>query len=136
MRRFIERFRLWRQQRAVEREDKFGAGLLVLALVILARNAHTLITTHHLTWRGGFGSIVTLAFVVLYIRQARWTWIPLMALAVSFLAEAPFASSTGSTHDSTTASLLITALAILFAVGTFIFSLTVRKRFAGATRAI
>jgi hypothetical protein len=134
VKRFIERFELWRRERAEEREDKIGAWLLFLGVVILAQDAHTLITTHHLTWRGGFGSIVTLAFVAMYIRQARWAWIPLMVLAFTFLADAPFAHATAPTHGST--RLVVTGLAVLFAGSAFIYGLIIRKRFADATRTI
>ena len=136
MKRFIERFELWREERAAEREDKFVGWLLFLALIILAQDAYTLFSTHHLTWRGVVGSIVTLSFVVLYIRQARWTWLPLMLLGLMFLADAPFTCFTGPTHSTTGTRLFLAGIALIFAVGAFVYSLIVRKRFADATRTI
>jgi hypothetical protein len=134
--RFIERFELWRQERAAEREDKFIGWLLFLAALILAQDAYTLFSTHHLTWRGSFGSAATLAFVVLYIRQARWTWLPLMLLAAVFLADAAFAYFPASWHSDTDTSVFVSGIAVLFAVGAFVYGLIVRRRFADATRTI
>jgi hypothetical protein len=136
VKRFIERFELWRQERAAEREDKFIGWLLFLAVIILAQDAYTLLSTHHLTWRGAIGSGVTLAFVVLYIRQARWTWLPLMLLGMLFLADAPVAYFTAPTQSATGTSLFVAGIALIFAVGAFAYSLIVRKRFADATRTI
>jgi hypothetical protein len=136
VKRFIERFELWRQERAAEREDKFIGWLLFLAVIILAQDAYTLFSTHHLTWRGALGSVVTLAFVVLYIRQARWTWLPLMLLGLMFLLDAPFAYFTASPHSATGTRLIVAGIALIVAVGAFVYSLIVRKRFADATRTI
>lgn len=119
MKRFLERFELWRQERAAEREDKFLGWLLFLAVVILAQDAHTLLSTHHLTWRGALGSVATLGFVMLYIRQARWTWFPLMLLGVFFLADAP--ASYFMTQSPTGRRLFVAGITLVFAVGAFVY---------------
>jgi uncharacterized membrane protein YesL len=136
VKRFIERFELWRQERAAEREDNFIGSFLFLAAIILAQDAYTLFRTHHLTWRGALGSVATLAFVVLYIRQARWTWLSLMLLGLMFLVDAPLAYFSASPHLATGTRLIVAGIALTFAVGSFVYSLIVRKRFADATRTI
>ena len=136
MKRFIERFELWRQERAAEREDKFIGWLLFLAAIILAQDAYTLFSTHHLTLRGACGSVFTLAFVVLYIRQARWTWLALMLLGLVFLADAAFAYSTTPAHWPSGARLFAAGIGVGFAVAAFVYSVIVRRRFAHATRTI
>jgi hypothetical protein len=135
VKRFIERFELWRQERAAEREDKFIGWLLFLALIILAQDAYTLFS-HYLTWRSALGSVVTLGFVVLYIRQARWTWLPLMLLGLMFLVDAPLAYFTASPYSAAGTRLIVAGIALIFAVGVFVYSLIVRNRFADATRTI
>jgi hypothetical protein len=68
VKRFLERFQLWRRERAYEVEDKFVAWLLFFAVVFIGQDAYTLITTHHLTWSAIPGTTLLVAFVVLYMR--------------------------------------------------------------------
>jgi hypothetical protein len=134
VKRFRERFELWRQERAAEREDKSIAGLLFLAFVILAQGAFSVITTHQLTWREVFGSVMVLAFIVLYIRKARWTWVALAVLGVTFLADAPFVYESAPPNAPASIRFFLVALVLAFAFGSFIYSAILRRRFAHGPR--
>lgn len=136
MKRFVERFELFRQERAAEREDKFIGWLLFLAALIIAQDAYTLFTTHHLTLRGAFGTVLTLAFVGLYLRRARWTWLALVMLGVMFLADALYDYFTAPSQWPTGGRLFVAGLGVCFAFAAFVYSIIVRKRFAHVTRTI
>lgn len=136
VKRFIERFQLWLRERADEREDKFVAWLLFVAALIILLDGHALLTAHHLPWRAALGSVFTLAFIVLYIRQARSTWVLLLAVSVTFLVQVPFAFFTAPAHISAPARLLAAAIVFALAVAAFVYSLVIRRRFADGTRTI
>jgi len=95
LKRFVERFQLWLKERADEREDKFIGWLLFVAVVIIVGDAYTFFTAHRVSADSILGTILMLAFVVMYNRQARWTWIVLMVLAVSCFAYIPAETGAG-----------------------------------------
>jgi hypothetical protein len=90
VKRFVERFQLWMDDVADEFEDKCTGWLLFLAVLFVVSDGYTLFRTHHLSPDSLLGTALSVAFVVLYLRQARWTWIPLMVLAISFATYIPF----------------------------------------------
>jgi hypothetical protein len=106
-----------------------------LAAVVIAQDTYALNTAHHLTWRAIVGSVLVLTFVVLHIRQSRWTWIVLMVLAIITLAEVPLVFA--SAHASPP-SVRLFSVALAAAIGIFalIYSLVIRKRFGNGTRTI
>lgn len=128
VKRFVERFQLWRQQRADEFEDKFLAGLLFFAAVIIGHDVYTLITKHQLTWSAFLWNGLILAFIVLYIRRSRWAWLPLMMVALAVVVSLPVAYM--HTHASTHARIVSTLFVLAFAGANLIYSLKIRKRFA------
>lgn len=130
MKRFIERFRLWREQRATEFEDKFLVWLLFFALLFIGQDVYTLITTHQLPWSALLSTALVLVFVVLYIRRWRWTWVPLMFMAVAFIVSTPFAYTSAAPHAPVRVRVLSAALILAFGVVALIYSLAIRKRFA------
>jgi hypothetical protein len=131
--RFIEHFQMWREQRAAEFEDKFLAWLLFFAVLFIAQDAYTLITTHQLPWSAILSTALVLAFIVLYIRRWRWTWVPLMLVAIGFIASTPLAYTSAAPHTPVRVRILSAALILGFGVVTLIYSLAIRKRFARGT---
>ena len=133
VKRFIERFQMWREQRAAEFEDKFLAWLLFFAVLFLGQDTYTLITTHQLSWSAVLSTALVLAFIVLYIRRWRWTWVPLMLVAVGFIASTPLAYMSAAPHAPVRVRVLSAALILGFGVVALIYSLATRKRFARGT---
>src|SRR5262249_16521454 len=72
---------------------------LFLAFVVITQDTYALIAQQHLTWRANVGSIFILAFVVLHIRQSRWTRTMLMILTVVALAQVPLAYASAPPHS-------------------------------------
>jgi hypothetical protein len=132
---FIERFQLWLHERAEQRRDTFIGWLLLLAGVVLAQDAHSLIASHHLTLRAIAGSVLVLAFVVIHIRQSPRTWVVLMVLALVALAEAPLVFASAQARPLSV-RLFSATFAAATAIAAFIYSLIIRKRFARGTRTI
>ena len=130
MKRFIERFQLWRQDRADEFEDKLVAWLLFFAVLFVVQDVYTIVTTHHLPWGAIIGTPLILAFVVLYIRRSRWAWLLLMLFAVYFIGSAPFAYMSATPHAPARIRFIAAAFSLAFGITAFIYSLVIRKRFA------
>ena len=133
VKRFIERFQLWREQRAAEFEDKFLAWLLFFAVLFIGQDAYTLITTHQLAWSAALSTALVLVFVVLYIRRWRWTWVPLMLVAVGFIVSTPLAYTSAAPHAPVRVRVLSAPLILGFGIVASIYSLAIRKRFARGT---
>ena len=95
-----------------------------------AQDAYALIAYHHLTWRAIVGSIFILAFVVLHIRQSRWTWIILMVLAVVAIAQVPLAYASAPPHSPVSLGFLSAGFGMAVGIAAFVYSLIIRKRFA------
>jgi len=133
VKRFIERFQLWREQRAAEFEDKFLAWLLFFAVLFIGQDAYTFITTHQLPWSAALSTALVLVFVVLYIRRWRWTWVPLMLVAIGFIAGTPLAYTNAAPHAPLRVRVLSAALILGFGIVALIYSLAIRKRLARGT---
>jgi len=136
VKRFVERFQLWMRDVTDEFEDKCLSWLLFVAILMVGVDAYTFFTTHHFSLDSILGTVLFVAFVVLYVRKARWTWIPLMVLALRFLAYIPFDRWLISKPDHTAAKIFAVAFVLILAGASFAFSLTLRKRFANSTRTI
>jgi hypothetical protein len=136
VKRFIERFQLWREERAAGFEDKFVAWLLFLVVLFVARDVYRAVTIHHLAWSAVSGTMLVLAFTVLYIRRSRWAWLVLLILAIDFIATAGFAYATAPPHLSPGVRILGAAFMIFLGLAAFIYSLVIRKRFARSNHAI
>jgi len=132
VKRFLDRFQLWRQERADEFEDKFVAWLLFFAVVFIGQDAYAMITTHHLTWSAIAGTSLLLAFVVLYIRRSRWAWVLLMLFAVASIVSVPGTYMSAPPHAPERVRLLSAAFMLGFGVAAFVYSLVIRKRFVRA----
>jgi membrane-anchored protein YejM (alkaline phosphatase superfamily) len=130
VKRFIERFQLWRQDRADEFDDKLVAWLLFFAVLIVGRDAYTIVTRHHLTWSAIISTPLILAFVVLYIRRSRCAWVLLMLFAMYFIGTVPFAYMSATPHAPAQIRLLAAAFSFACGIAAFIYSLVIRKRFA------
>jgi hypothetical protein len=130
VKRFIERFQIWCKQRAAEFEDKFLAWLLFFGVLFIGQDAYTLISTHHLQWSAVLSTALVLAFIVLYIRRWRWTWVPLMLVAVGFIASTPLAYTSAAPRAPVQLRVLSAALILGFGVVALIYSFAIRKRFA------
>jgi hypothetical protein len=134
--RFIERFQLWLHERAEQRRDNPIGWLFFLAFGVIAQDAYALIANHHLTWRGIVGSIFVLTFLVLHIRQSRWTWLMLMVLAVVALGQVPLAYASAPPHSPLSLRFLNAGFAMAVGMAAFVYGLIIRKRFARGTRTI
>ena len=135
VKRFIERFQLWRADRADEFEDKFTGWLLFFAVLVVGQDAYTIFTTHQLTWSAVISTPLILAFVVLYIRRSRWAWLLLMLFALYSIASVPFAYL-ATPHAPAKIRLFAAAFMLAFGVAALIYSLMIRKRFARGTDTI
>jgi hypothetical protein len=129
MRRFIDRFHLWRHDRVDEFEDKFVGWLLFFAVLVIGQDAYTIFTTHQLTWSAdqrtnhfGFRRIV--------MRRSRWAWLLLMLCALCFIGSVPFVYASGTLRASARARFLASAFMLGLGIAAFIYSLIIRKRFA------
>jgi hypothetical protein len=131
VKRFLERFQLWRQERAIDFEDKFVAWLLFLVVLFIGRDAYTLITTNQLPWIAVFSTISVVAFFILYIQRSRWAWVLLMLFAVAFIVGVPFAYTNAAPHAPARVRIFSAAFMLVFGAAAFIYSLVIRKRFAG-----
>jgi Na+-translocating ferredoxin:NAD+ oxidoreductase RnfD subunit len=130
VKRFLERFQLWRQERAIDFEDKFVARWLFLLVLFIGQDAYTLVATHQLPWTATLSTILVVAFFVLYIRRSRWAWVLLMLFAVVFIAGVPFAFYSASPRAPTGVRLFSAGFMLAFGAAAFVYSLVIRKRFA------
>ncbi len=130
MKRFLERFQLWRQERAIDFEDKFVAWWLFLVVLFIGQDAYTLITTHQLPWTAALSTILVVAFFVLYIRRSRCAWVLLMLFAIVFIVGVPFAYTSAPPRAPGGVRLFSAGFMLAFGVAAFIYSLVIRKRFA------
>ncbi len=130
MKRFLERFQLWRQERAIDFEDKFVAWWLFLVVLFIGQDAYTLITTHQLPWTATLSTILVVAFFLLYIRRSRWAWVLLMLFAVVFIVGVPFAYVSAPPRAPVGVRLFSAGFMLVFGAAALIYSLVIRKRFA------
>jgi len=130
VKRFLERFQLWRQESAIDFEDKFVAWWLFLVVLFIGQDAYTLITTHQLRWTAALSTILVVAFFVLYIRRSRWAWVVLMFFAVVFIVGVAFAYTSAPPHAPAGVRLFSAGFMLAFGLAAFIYSLVIRKRFA------
>lgn len=136
VKRFATRFQLWMRDVADEFEDKSTGCLLFLAVIFVVSDGYTLFATHHLALDSLLGTALFAALVVLYLRQARWTWIPLMLLAVRFVIYLPLYRPLFSKPNHLVGKIFVVAFVLGLAGAMFVFSLTLRKRFANSIRTI
>jgi hypothetical protein len=136
VKRFAERFQLWMSDVADEFEDKCTGWLLLVAILCVIRSGYTLFTTHHLSLDSLLSTTLFIAFVGLYVREARWTWIPLMILVVSFATYIPFYRTLIFRPGHLGGKIFAATFWFIFTGAGFVFSLTLRKRFAHSTRTI
>jgi regulator of protease activity HflC (stomatin/prohibitin superfamily) len=123
VKRFVERFELWREEKRQEREDSEGAWLLFLAAVVVGQAAYSIIASGELVWRAMITAAVVVVFVTLYTCRSRYTWIVPLAGAVALAAEAAvlyFAAPVSLSH-----LLLLWG----FAVAVVVYSFRLRHRF-------
>ena len=113
----------------MKRKDKFLAGLLFFAPLVVAQDAYIIITTHHLTWSGVISTPLVLAFVVLYIRRSRWAWWVFMLFALCF-SGVLLEWLSATPHAPAPIHFLVGASSLAFCVAAFAYSLVIRKRFA------
>ena len=136
VKRFIERFQLWRKECAAGFEDKFVAWLVFLVVLFVGQDAYMFVTTHRLAWSAMWNTMLVLAFTVLYIRNSRWAWVVLMVFAIDFMAVAVFAYATAPPHLSVGIRILGAAFMFVCGAAAFTFSLVIRKRFARGNNTI
>ena len=137
VRRFLERFELWREEQRQGREDRVIGSLLFFAVLIIAQDIYSLVRAHQLPWRGIINSVLALSFVFLYIRRSPRTWIVLMVFAITFIIDAPLLYTGAAPHVPHTPRLVTAALIGVVGVGCIIYSLVLRRRFrSDATRTI
>ena len=129
VKRFLERFELWREEQRQGREDRVVGGLLFFAAVTIAQDAYTLAHAHQLPWRAIINSILVLSFAFLYIRRSPRTWMVLMVFAITFIIDAPFLYTNAAPHIPQTPRLVTAALIVAVAVACVIYSLVLRRRF-------
>ena|SRR5205085_4338683 len=129
VKRFIERFQLWRQERAAGSRDKFVAFLLFLVVLFAGQDIYRLITTHHVTWSAIFDTTLMLFFTILYVRRSRWAWLILMLYAIDFLATAA-SSMLSLRHPVPGTSVPDPTFMLVLGLAAFLYSVVIRKRFA------
>ena len=135
VKRFIERFQIWRQERVAESEDRFLAFLLFLFVLFAGQDIYTLITTHHVTWSNIFDTTLMLFFTMLYFRRSRWAWLILMLYAIDFLVTAVL-SMLALRHPAPGTGVPDPTFMLVLGLAAFLYSLIIRKRFARGTPTI
>jgi membrane-bound ClpP family serine protease len=116
---FLERFQLWRRERAIDFEDKFVAGLLFVIVLFFGRDVYALITTHHLPWTAVLTTVLVVAFFVLYIRRSRWAWMLLMLFAVVLIVAVPFAFTKTALYSAVGVRIFSAAFILVFGCSGF-----------------
>jgi hypothetical protein len=134
--RFVERFQLWMREVADEREDKFIGWILFAAIAMVASDAYAIFSAHRVSLDGLVGTVLFVAFVILYLRKARFSWVILAVLALRCLVYIPFEYFHASSRSGVGVGLFVAVFLLALAGAAFVFSLIVRKRFANSTRTI
>ncbi|MEY2488384.1 MAG: hypothetical protein QOC70_326 [Verrucomicrobiota bacterium] len=129
VKRFLERFELWREEQRQGREDKIVGGLLFFVALTIAQDVYTLVRAHELPWRAIINSILVFSFAVLYIRRSPRTWIVLMVFAITFIIDAPLLYIRAAPHIPHTPRLITAALIGAVGLASIIYSLVLRRRF-------
>jgi hypothetical protein len=90
LQRLIERFELWREEKAEEKRDAnpLNSPAFVAALLI-AVDGYMAITPHHLKWRAVVGSTLLIAFLFLCIRKSQWAWLIIPIFGALGILQAP-----------------------------------------------
>ena len=130
VKRFLERFQLWRRELAIDFEDKFVAWFLFVVVLFIGRDVYALSTTHHLPWAAMLTTVLMVAFFVLYIRHSRWAWALLMVFAVALIVAVAFAFTNRAPRAAAGVRIFSAAFMLAFGAAAFTYSLVIRKRFA------
>ena len=90
--RFIERYHLWCKKKLDESRGKNPlTWLAILAILLIGVDLYTAVTSHHVSWAVLAGDALFVAFLVLYLRRSRFTWLIVPIVGVVFLLQPPFA---------------------------------------------
>jgi len=136
VKRFSERFQLWMSGLADEFEDRCTSWLLFVAVLFVVSDGYSLFRTHHLSLDRCLGTLLFVLFIILYLRQARWTWIPLMVIDIRFATYIPLYRDLVSKPDHLAAKIVTVVIWLGLAGAGFAFSLTLRQPFANSIRSI
>jgi hypothetical protein len=130
LQRFIDRYQLWREEKRRETENKNPLNLLALvALLLLAQDAYTAFTSHHLAWRVAIGSTLLVAFLVLYVRKSWWAWVIIPAFGAIVIIESPLVYVSGSERYSPQVRAISMCLFIIFGAAVIVYGLVMRRRY-------
>jgi hypothetical protein len=128
MKRFLERFQLWRAEQRDSFQDKLVVWLVLMAVVVVSRDAYTLFTTGRLGLRDALASVWAVAFAILYFRQSRWAWLFLIVPSAAAIVQAPLAYTSVS-HGPMHVRVLTAFLIAAFGIAGVAYSLSMRRRF-------
>jgi Ca2+/H+ antiporter len=103
---------------------------------MIAGDVYTFVREHRLSWDSVVGTILFLAFVVLYFRHARWTWVIMLLLAVRCLASVPSAYLRMPAHASVGTRIFAAIFMLVLALFGFVVTVIIRKRFENSPRTI
>ena len=130
LQRFVDRYQLWREEKRRETEDQNPLNLLALvALLLVAQDAYTVFTSHHLPWRVAIGSTLLVAFLALYTRKSRWAWVIIPAFGAIMIIGSPLVYFSGSQRYSPQVRAISMCLFILFGGGVIAYGFLMRRRY-------
>ena len=88
--RFVERYQLWRDQKADEERGKNPlSGVAILAILLLALDVYMSVSSHHVTGDRLSTMLCLSTFLVLYLRHSRLAWLVIPIVSALCVVQAP-----------------------------------------------
>src|SRR5438105_7465375 len=108
LQRFVDRYQLWHEDRRRETEDKNPLNL---------------------SWRAAVGTVLLVAFLVLYIRRSRWAWVVIPTFGAIMIMESPLAYFAAPERYSAFVRAISMCLFVLFGAAIIAYGFVVRNRY-------
>jgi|SRR5919106_3244628 hypothetical protein len=123
--RFVDRYQIWRGQRAQNNPLDFPA---IVAGISLAQIAYDVIVRQHATWWIGFVTAIDVAFLALYFRRSPWAWFILPAWGVIILLALPSVFTLGTRYPLQIA-VVSAVFALTLGIGLIAWGFAIRRRY-------
>jgi hypothetical protein len=123
--RFVGRYEVWRDQRALNNPLNLFAVIVGIGLLQVA---YDVFVKRHFTWRVAPATALDIAFLVLFFRRSRWAWIALPFWGAIFLIEVPFQVARAS-HYPLRVAVFVGCFGLVIGVGLILWGFAIRRRY-------
>jgi hypothetical protein len=130
LQRFVERYQMWRGEKAQENRDKNPlSGLALVAILLLAIDIYKVASSHQLTWRPVCADVLLVAFLVLYLRHSRVAWVVIPIIGLLCLLQAPIVYFSTAWRYSLRVRVISLCFGLALGVVALAYGLVARRRY-------